>query len=132
MIRIDAKRPQPTQQQAQAQVAAPPPQPAERTEEPEGQLRASPMARRLARELGVDLAQVKGSGPLGRIQKEDVEAAAKAAPVPLEEYAQQFDDLFSKRNQREGFRHYLDCLLIIASVLADTGHLYQSSGNPKV
>jgi pyruvate dehydrogenase E2 component (dihydrolipoamide acetyltransferase) len=56
--------------------------------EPEGaQLRASPMARRLARELGVDLAAVKGSGPLGRIQKEDVEAAAQAkpaAPAPAE------------------------------------------------
>src|SRR5581483_4194104 len=38
----------------------------------EGQLRASPMARRIARELGVDLATVKGSGPNGRIQKEDV------------------------------------------------------------
>ena len=41
------------------------------------------MARRLARELGVDLAQVRGSGPLGRVQKDDVEAAAqmvKAAP----------------------------------------------------
>jgi pyruvate dehydrogenase E2 component (dihydrolipoamide acetyltransferase) len=39
------------------------------------------MARRLARELGVDLASVKGSGPLGRIQKEDVEAAAAEKPT---------------------------------------------------
>ncbi len=44
-----------------------------------GKVRASPMARRLARELGVELAVVHGSGPLGRIQKEDVEAAAKNA-----------------------------------------------------
>jgi pyruvate dehydrogenase E2 component (dihydrolipoamide acetyltransferase) len=44
-----------------------------------GQLRASPMARRIARELGVDLTGIHGSGPLGRIQKDDVEAAAKSS-----------------------------------------------------
>jgi hypothetical protein len=27
-----------------------------------------------------------------------------AAPIPLEKYAQHFDDLFRKLNQREGFR----------------------------
>ncbi|MHB8619491.1 MAG: dihydrolipoamide acetyltransferase family protein [Chloroflexota bacterium] len=49
----------------------------------DGRLRASPMARRLARELVVDLASIQGTGPLGRIQKEDVEAAARAAsPSP--------------------------------------------------
>jgi SRSO17 transposase len=34
------------------------------------------------------------------------------APIPLERYAQQFDDLFSKRNQRECFRRYLEGLLL--------------------
>ncbi len=38
--------------------------------------KASPLARRLARERGVDLASLKGSGPGGRIVKEDVLAAA--------------------------------------------------------
>ncbi|HTP99457.1 MAG TPA: dihydrolipoyllysine-residue acetyltransferase [Casimicrobiaceae bacterium] len=38
---------------------------------------AGPGARKLARELGVDLGSVKGSGDKGRILKEDVEAAAK-------------------------------------------------------
>jgi len=42
-----------------------------------GAVRASPLAKRLAAELGVDLAGVKGTGPEGRIVKEDVEAAAK-------------------------------------------------------
>jgi pyruvate dehydrogenase E2 component (dihydrolipoamide acetyltransferase) len=45
---------------------------------------AGPAVRRLARELGVDLARVKGSGPAGRIVREDVIAAvrhASAAPV---------------------------------------------------
>jgi pyruvate dehydrogenase E2 component (dihydrolipoamide acetyltransferase) len=42
---------------------------------------AGPGVRRLARERGVDLGRVKGSGPKGRILKEDVEAAAKGAPA---------------------------------------------------
>lgn len=44
------------------------------------------MVRRLARELGVDLRQVEGSGPAGRVTREDVERAAKriTAGVPLE------------------------------------------------
>jgi pyruvate dehydrogenase E2 component (dihydrolipoamide acetyltransferase) len=40
-------------------------------------IKASPLAKRLAAELGVDLAGVKGSGPEGRIVREDVEALAK-------------------------------------------------------
>jgi pyruvate dehydrogenase E2 component (dihydrolipoamide acetyltransferase) len=50
------------------------------TEQPAagGPVYAGPGARRLARELGVDLATVKGTGRKGRIQKSDVEAAAKA------------------------------------------------------
>src|ERR1700694_4248864 len=39
--------------------------------------RVSPVARRLAEELGVDLRRVQGTGPGGRITKEDVEAAAQ-------------------------------------------------------
>ena len=42
---------------------------------------ASPLARRIAHLLAVDLAGVKGSGPHGRIVKADVEAAAAKAPV---------------------------------------------------
>src|SRR5690349_13374596 len=49
-----------------------------------GRVKASPLARRLARETGVDLAAVQGSGPGGRIVKADVEkagvGAAPAAP----------------------------------------------------
>jgi pyruvate dehydrogenase E2 component (dihydrolipoamide acetyltransferase) len=41
---------------------------------------ATPATRRLARELGVDLASVTGSGPAGRITDDDVRAAAAAAP----------------------------------------------------
>ncbi|RLC70915.1 MAG: hypothetical protein DRI52_06155 [Chloroflexi bacterium] len=49
---------------------------------------ASPIARKLARKHGVDLAQIKGSGPRGRIVEKDVlayiEAQAKAAEAPEE------------------------------------------------
>jgi pyruvate dehydrogenase E2 component (dihydrolipoamide acetyltransferase) len=45
--------------------------------------RTSPLVRRLARDLGVDLEQVRGSGRGGRITRADVEAAARAlAPGP--------------------------------------------------
>jgi pyruvate dehydrogenase E2 component (dihydrolipoamide acetyltransferase) len=47
-----------------------------------GPVYAGPGARRLARDLGVDLAQVKGSGRKGRITKSDVEAAAKGGAPP--------------------------------------------------
>jgi pyruvate dehydrogenase E2 component (dihydrolipoamide acetyltransferase) len=48
--------------------------------EPEGgngRVKASPIARRMAQELGVELSSLSGSGPGGRIVKADVEAAAK-------------------------------------------------------
>ncbi len=41
-----------------------------------GRMKASPLAKRIAAELGVDLALLKGSGPDGRIVKEDVIAAS--------------------------------------------------------
>lgn len=50
-------------------------------------LKASPLARKVAADLGVDLANVAGSGPAGRIVKNDVQAAASspakaASPSP--------------------------------------------------
>ena len=61
---------------------------------PGGRLFASPLARRVAKEAGIDLAQVRGSGPHGRVVEKDVRAAiagggtraappaAPAAPAP--------------------------------------------------
>jgi pyruvate dehydrogenase E2 component (dihydrolipoamide acetyltransferase) len=46
---------------------------------------ASPLARRIASELGVDLSGLTGSGPAGRIVKRDVEAAQGAAPIAAPE-----------------------------------------------
>src|SRR2546421_1225448 len=44
--------------------------------EPAGRVRATPLVRRLAQELGVDLEGIEGTGPLGRITEEDVRGAA--------------------------------------------------------
>jgi pyruvate dehydrogenase E2 component (dihydrolipoamide acetyltransferase) len=52
-----------------------------------GRAKASPVARRIAREQGIDLSALQGSGPGGRIVKADVEAAASGtapAPAPAE------------------------------------------------
>jgi pyruvate dehydrogenase E2 component (dihydrolipoamide acetyltransferase) len=46
-----------------------------------GRIKASPLARRIAREKGIDLAELRGTGPEGRIVAEDVERAL-AAPTP--------------------------------------------------
>ncbi|GLR68936.1 acetyltransferase component of pyruvate dehydrogenase complex [Acidocella aquatica] len=43
---------------------------------------ASPLARRMAKQAGVDLAGIKGSGPNGRIVKADLDKAPAAAPAP--------------------------------------------------
>jgi len=44
----------------------------------EARVKASPVARRIAAELGVDLANLKGTGPEGRVTETDVRAAAKS------------------------------------------------------
>jgi len=55
-----------------------------------GSFRATPAARRRARELGLDLARVVGTGPEGRISQEDVERqgtlAESGAPPPAEDH----------------------------------------------
>jgi len=60
--------------------------------EPAKRVLASPLARRLARERGIDLADLRGSGPHGRIVKRDLEAArplsaASVATAPSGESA---------------------------------------------
>ncbi|NJD19763.1 MAG: 2-oxo acid dehydrogenase subunit E2, partial [Gemmatimonadetes bacterium] len=52
-----------------------------------GRVKASPLARRLADDLGVNLARVEGSGPGGRIVKRDVEAARVSAPAAAATFA---------------------------------------------
>jgi pyruvate dehydrogenase E2 component (dihydrolipoamide acetyltransferase) len=47
----------------------------------EVRVKASPVARRIAAEFGVDLSALKGTGPEGRVTETDVRAAAKTKPV---------------------------------------------------
>ena len=47
----------------------------------EARVKASPVARRIAAELGIDLSSVKGTGPEGRVTETDVRTAAKSKPV---------------------------------------------------
>lgn len=45
--------------------------------EPAGQARATPLVRKLAKDLGIDLSSVSGSGPSGRITRKDLEEAVR-------------------------------------------------------
>jgi pyruvate dehydrogenase E2 component (dihydrolipoamide acetyltransferase) len=100
----EEKEPEPSQGGAGAaeeeveRVKQPEPVATEEKEEPQpepegegnGRVKASPIARRMAKDLGVELSSLEGSGPGGRIVKSDVEAAAKdGAPqeAPAEEEA---------------------------------------------
>ncbi|MEA2188805.1 MAG: hypothetical protein QOK16_3816 [Solirubrobacteraceae bacterium] len=74
----DAKPAQP----ASAPVAVPATPPATAPADVNGRVKASPLARRIAREQGIDLRAVTGSGPGGRIVKADVEDAARGAAAP--------------------------------------------------
>ena len=47
-----------------------------------GRVIASPLARRIAKQSGLDLGDIEGSGPRGRIVERDVRAAEKAGPKP--------------------------------------------------
>ncbi|RIK88416.1 MAG: pyruvate dehydrogenase complex dihydrolipoamide acetyltransferase [Hyphomicrobiales bacterium] len=82
---------EPARQEAKAEPApatpqAPAPKAAAASSSGEGRTFASPLARRIAKEAGIDIAAVAGSGPRGRVVKADVEAALaggapKAAPA---------------------------------------------------
>ena len=58
-------------------AATPSPAPSTSQAEGDGKVKASPIARRIAREKGLDLQALSGSGPGGRIVKADVERAAE-------------------------------------------------------
>jgi pyruvate dehydrogenase E2 component (dihydrolipoamide acetyltransferase) len=78
----------PAAKSAPAAGAAARPAPARPTPANGAKILASPLARRLATDLGIDLRAVSGSGPGGRIVERDVKAAATApvaaAPAPVE------------------------------------------------
>ncbi|MDH3738139.1 MAG: pyruvate dehydrogenase complex dihydrolipoamide acetyltransferase [Alphaproteobacteria bacterium] len=74
--------PAPVAATAPAAVAAPAPQPAPTATTAGGdRIFASPLARRMAEQQGIDLSTLSGSGPNGRIVKADIEAYAAGAPA---------------------------------------------------
>ncbi len=82
--------PPPSAAPAAPRPAAPSPPPtAPPSAAPPGEVLAAPAVRRLANELGVDLTQVRGTGPGGRILESDVRAAkaGRAAATPSVESA---------------------------------------------
>ncbi|MEW6722441.1 MAG: dihydrolipoamide acetyltransferase family protein [Candidatus Micrarchaeota archaeon] len=73
--------PKPAPQEPKPETAIPAPAPQPQMAGP-GHAMATPATRKLARELGVDIGTVAGTGPGGRITEEDVRKAAGAAPQP--------------------------------------------------
>ncbi len=65
-------------------AAPPPPRALPTVPRGAGRVLATPATRRLARELGLDIRGVEGSGPAGRVTKEDVRAAAAKRVAPQE------------------------------------------------
>lgn len=71
----------PAAEAAPAATPAPAPAPAPQAPASSGPVKASPLAKKLAKEAGIDLASISGTGPNGRIVKADVLAAKEAGPA---------------------------------------------------
>jgi pyruvate dehydrogenase E2 component (dihydrolipoamide acetyltransferase) len=67
---------------APAPAPAAAPQPAQQQRDEGQRIKASPLARRIAADQGIDLSSLTGSGPGGRIVKADLEGAPAAAAAP--------------------------------------------------
>jgi pyruvate dehydrogenase E2 component (dihydrolipoyllysine-residue acetyltransferase) len=78
---IQPPAPPPRTESARPQAAVPP---AAAANGQERRIFASPLARRMAQQAGLDLAAIAGSGPQGRIVKADIEAVLRAGhPAPM-------------------------------------------------
>jgi pyruvate dehydrogenase E2 component (dihydrolipoamide acetyltransferase) len=89
---VSAEPAEPAAVAEEASAPAPEPASSPATEAPlaEGEpLRASPVARRLADEHGISINQVQGTGPGGRIVKDDVLAFVESSPAATPEAAEQ-------------------------------------------
>jgi pyruvate dehydrogenase E2 component (dihydrolipoamide acetyltransferase) len=83
-VKAETPSPVPAPSAAPAPTAAPAPAPRSSGNghaDGEERIFASPLARRMAKQAGIDLSGLKGSGPNGRIVKADIEAAHKGAPA---------------------------------------------------
>jgi len=89
--------PQPQPDQTKSQPPARQPVPSER-------IIASPAARRLAQEHGVDIARVKGTGPGGRITSEDILAVAKQKSEQTTTFVKKYQPAILKSVKLQGIR----------------------------
>jgi pyruvate dehydrogenase E2 component (dihydrolipoamide acetyltransferase) len=87
-VSVQAEAPAAPKEEPQAEAEAEPePQAETQTEQPApspngGRIKASPLARRIARERGIELSSLRGTGPEARIVAEDVERASATGAVP--------------------------------------------------
>jgi pyruvate dehydrogenase E2 component (dihydrolipoamide acetyltransferase) len=88
----------------------------------ETRVKASPVARRVAAELGVDLSSVKGTGPEGRVTETDVRAAAKSRSVAQKIPAPSIKAGESARIQLSGMRKIIAQRLVES--LGPVPHFY--------
>jgi pyruvate dehydrogenase E2 component (dihydrolipoamide acetyltransferase) len=96
----DEEEPEPDQEdEPESEDDEPEPAKPESTDGGSERVKASPVARRMAQDLGVELAQLEGSGPGGRIVKADVEAAAKENGKPTE--AEPEEDAGQKKEKKK-------------------------------
>ena len=119
VIREEAGAPVPATPSAPAEpipAAAPAARPAPAPAGAPGRVRISPLARKVAAELGVDPASVRGTGPGGAVTREDVERAAAervqapvSPPVPADRQARmrQLIGAAMARSKREIPHYYL-------------------------
>ena len=89
---------------AKEKAVAPKEPPKKAPEQREGPVAASPATRRLARELGVDLQAVPGSGPGGLVTAEDVRAFASRAEAKTEEKAVPEEEPKAQREEPSAVR----------------------------
>ena len=107
----------------------------------DGEGRVSPIARRVAQKLGVDLTKIKGTGPNGRISKEDVEtyAASLSATTPAavanpstQERLTPMRQTIARRllESKQGIPHYrLERTVEVSALLAHRAALNSVAGS---
>lgn len=95
--------PAPAQSTPASATAAAPVTVAAPTQQTDGRIKASPLAKMLAKDKGIDLGQVAGSGDGGRIIRKDVDNFTAAAPVSAQPVAQAAASARTITTGQEGF-----------------------------
>jgi pyruvate dehydrogenase E2 component (dihydrolipoamide acetyltransferase) len=104
-----------------SKAAAPRAQPASGKQAASGRLKISPVAKKIAAELGIDPSSIAGSGPGGRITREDVEKAAAAKPATRETAADGMRQIIAaamSRSKREIPHYYLSATIDMQPAMA--------------